>query len=270
MLLVTGIFGAAPVGAAPAAQAETGPGRPPVSAIKVNGDLAQVGAVAAPGRARADGECQFDSPVHVRTTAPGQGTTKWVVLRVDQQCQLVVQAKWTGALTQGPVTVVEPLQRLLPTLQSTQSTAPGVLSSGTKTSQQYVYMYGGGGTADKLTSIEGRITFSWDGTNASISSGSESCGASDPPGGHRWVVDSCGLQYQDGGPRDVVWRTSRGSYHCDPPGIFPCNISEPDGYYHNLYASEDGHGDTGLSHCDFWAEGYIVLGPGRDIWQGCS
>lgn len=41
------------------------------------------------------------------------------------------------------------------------------------------------------------------------------------------------------------------------------------GYYHTLYASEDGHGN-GTSHCDFWHSGTIVLGPNRDVWQGCS
>ncbi len=274
LLLLTVMLSPTSAGAAPALL-EDGPGRAPAASITVNGDTVQVGDLVASGQVRPGGTCDFAAPLHVRTTAPGQGTTKWLVIGVDGQCRAVVLAKWLGTLAQGPSSLVDPLQRQLsmmrwtPSTSSPQAAAPSVLLD-SKTSHQFVYTYGGGGPSlDKLTSVESQITFTWDGTNATITAGGESCGGADPPGGWYWSVDWCGVQYQDSGPRDVVWRTSRGAFHCEPPSVFPCNGSDPDGYYHNLYASEDGHGN-GVSHCDYWYDGQLVFGPNREIWQGCS
>jgi len=176
--------------------------------------------------------------------------------------------------------VIEPLLKVLsnmtypvPEKSSLDSMSKhGVLEQvtlATKTSEQHVFMYGYGGTWDKLTHKYGRLTFSYDGQSAAISSQSGSCQGSKPLPWYEWVVDQCVLESVNYGPSGVVWRTGRGDYHCDPSGTFPCSLSDPDGYYHNLYDREDGHSD-GTSHCSYWWSGTIAAGVSTEILQGCS
>jgi hypothetical protein len=83
------------------------------------------------------------------------------------------------------------------------------------------------------------------------------------------MVDACVRTLYIPGPASIVAREGRGDYHCDPINIFPCNISNPDGYYHSLYDQENGSGN-GSSSCVFWYTGVIVSGVSRQILQGCN
>ena len=274
VLMIT--IATAPVGGQPH-------GLPPLQSSpptnEINGNELVVGDIVVTGT-RSEGDiCDFGA-IKVQTTAPGQGKTQWLGIVLDTHCQAVVNAKWVGSLEEGPQDVVKPLLDLLAVaspLVSEQSgpdfvnknemSTSGVLA--TKTSEQHVFMYGYGGTWDKLTHKFGRITFSYNGQSATLSSQSGSCQGSKPFSWYEWVVDGCFLTSVNYGPSNIVWRTGRGDYHCEPPGTFPCNLSNPDGYYHSLYDDEDGHAD-GTSHCTFWWSGTIVAGVNREILQGCS
>jgi len=251
----------------------------PPPPVEVNGDELAVGDIVATGIRGEGGDCNIDA-VKVRTTAPGQGKTQWLGIVLDTHCRVVVNAKWEGPLTDGPVDVIEPLLRILPVSPTipekpqldlmSRGGASGLsaLACSLKTSEQLVFMYGYGGTWDKLTRKTGKLTFCYDGVNATINSQSGTCQGS-TPGSWSWVVDACVTIDVRSGPAPIVWRTGRGDYHCNPPSQFPCNIPAQDGYYHSLYDSEDGH-SNGTSHCSFWWTGVIVAGVDRQILQGCT
>lgn len=238
----------------------------------VSGDAAEVGDVLAQGVA-ADGGCWFDE-VRVMTTAAGDGTTRWLEAGADDQCRMVVTAKWQGELSEGPDRITELLLPLLltesPPVPEEGSDDDGGVSAAVacRTSEQMVFMYGFGGPSDKLTRKTGRLTFCYDGVTATSSGQSGSCQGSSPAYWN-WVVDACVLTSQNIGPNSLVWRNGRGDYHCSSPGTWPCNMSSPDGYYHSLYEEEDGHGD-GTSHCLYGWSGNIVDGVNRNILQGCT
>lgn len=157
---------------------------PMQSSIVINGDNLVVGDIVVVGIPKADGDCEFGS-IKVRTTAPEYDRTRWLGIVFDaKQCRAVVNAKWEGALEEGPQQLVKPLTSLLSTSMPIQETFPhnlehertspyGVMA--TKTGEQHVFMYGYGGTWDKLTHKYGRITFSYNGQSATISSQSGSC-----------------------------------------------------------------------------------------------
>jgi len=246
---------------------------------EINGDEVEVGDIIAIGVRGEDGTCDFDT-IEVRTTAPGQNETQWLGIILDPRCQAVVNAKWSGSVDNGPQEIVNPLMELLPTASQlilekshtdTQNEGGASVAGdrATKTSEQHVFMYGYGGTWDKLTHKYGKITFSYNGQSATIISQTGSCQGSKPFSWYEWVVDGCYLTSVNYGPSTVVWRTGRGNYHCDPSGSFPCNLSNPDGYYHSLYDDEDGHA-SGKSYCTFWWSGNIVAGARKQILQGCN
>lgn len=180
----------------------------------------------------------------------------------------------------GPSAIVEPLIELLkeqsiPIPEETNLKSIGssdiksstMTPSSTKTSEQLVYMYGYGGTADKLTKKTGKLTFTYNGSSATITSQSGTCQGSKILT-WQWVVDGCFNTDIEYGPADIVFREGRGDYLCKPQDSFPCDTSEPNGYYHKLFDNEDGHKD-GVSHCVFWYNGTIVSGVKHQILQGC-
>ena len=66
-----------------------------------------------------------------------------------------------------------------------------------------------------------------------------------------------------------VWSTVRGDFHCSPDASFPCNLSDPDGYHHRLFARVAGY-PSGHSGCTHSWDGHIVLGPEVEIVSGCT
>jgi hypothetical protein len=246
---------------------------PPDPQGEVDGDKVSVGDTVALA-ARQGNDCEFAS-TKVRTTVSKDGKPRWLAIQVDENCEARVNAKWEGALTDGPHDVTDPLIRklsmtspgVLEKLKSSMtSVAPSSALNSYKVSQQYVWMYGYGGTGDVLTQQDGAIGWSYDGTWATLNSHPYNCVGSPEPY-WRWVVDWCGetdIQY---GPASQVWHTVRGNYHCDPANQLPCSLGS--GYYHSLYNAEYGRGD-GSSACYFWYSGTIVAGETRQIIQGCQ
>lgn len=249
------------------------------NAKQINTDDLKVGDIVAEGTRSTDGLCNFDD-FKVSTTAPGDGKTNWVSIKFDKQCRAIIKAKWHGSLEEGPRDVIYPILNSMPAMAkqvtqeptSLETNGAGLIATtGTKTSQQRVYTYGYGSPwFDVLTRQIGTITFSYNGSKATITSSSTDYYGADWTNslGWKWIVDSK-MESKNVGPANIVWMTSRGAYHCNPAGQFPCSISDPDGYYHSLYTDEDGQAD-GTSHCTFWKTGIVVFGPNRDILQGCS
>jgi len=247
---------------------------------EVNTDELNVGDIVAEGIRGTNSTCDFGA-LKVHTTAPSDGITRWVGLKVDPQCRAVLNAKWNGSLKEGPQDVIEPLLKVLPnmTQQVSEKNQPAVASQdevsalsapkATKTSEQHIYMYGFGGPLDKLTHKYGSLTFSYNGQSATISSQSGSCAGSKPFWWYEWKVDACYLKDITSGPSNQVLRSGQGDYHCDPATTSPCTLSDPDGYYHSLIDEEVGYAD-GRSSCNYWRPGNIVFGTGQEILQGCS
>jgi hypothetical protein len=185
---------------------------------------------------------------------------------------------WDGQLDEGPTDAVDPLRRLLaqqsaevPETLSSETSMPdelfnAPLSSGSKTSQQHVWMYGYGGSRDQLTHKWGTLTFNWNGSTATLTSETGSCNGSDPVNWH-WVVDGCVRDFYVPGPASTVGRGGQGDYHCSPVTQFPCNTGS--GYYHSLYGYEYGY-SNGTSACVYNISGIYVGGVSRQILSGCS
>lgn len=257
----------APLGGAPG----SGPPGP------VDANAAEIGDVVATG-SPIEGGCDF-SGVQVRTEMQPADATRWVSIAFLPSCDAVVTSKWQGAFSAGPPGLVGGLGAALLAADSPLVPEEGAPTQGgsidaCETSYQHVFMYGYGGWYDSLTHKNGNINFCYNGSTATLSSHWGNCQGSDPPGGHYWTVDSCVLNSVGWGPGSVVWRTGTGSYHCQDPNAFPCNISEPNGYYHSLWDDEDGH-SNGVSHCTYgWSGQVIYTGTqahiGREILQGCT
>jgi len=243
----------------------------------INSDALSIGDVAVSGEFTEDGQCIFED-ITVKTDAIGDGNTKWFSLGLDDNCRLIVDAKWVGDLENGPAEIVNPLLELSKNetdvieesawAEGHQGTRFSVFLQSCKTSYQFVYMYGYGGQGDKLTKKWGTLTFCYTGSTATISSQSGSCQGSSIMW-WTWVVDGCLTTNVVPGPASVVSRSGRGNYHCSPVAQAPCNGSDPNGYYHNLRDTEYGYA-SGASTCSYGWEGSIVLGVGRQILQGCN
>lgn len=244
----------------------------------INGDVVDIGSIVAEGINHGNGVCEFGT-VTVRTTAPANGKTKWIGIIVDKNCRVIVNAKWHGSLREGPVNVVRPLRKALRSesvsieeaSQSQSQVKPTLFANSPtacKDSSQHVYMYGFGGPGDQLTHKYGSIRFCYSGSIANLSNHGGSCSGSTEPT-WSWKVDNCVIKSVVWGPAVFVYREGQGSYHCDPINIFPCNLSNPAGYFHSLTDHEDGYGN-GVSHCSAVVNGTIVAGWGREVLQGCT
>lgn len=246
----------------------------------IDGDTLSVGDIVTTGVLGKEGECKFE-PFQIHKTASEDNETEWMGAKVNPNCQMVVTARWRGDLESGPSDVVKPLLEILPlasepVLENVGSpfenhlsaSTTSLQSTGCKTSYQNIYMYGYGGPADKLTIKWGELKYCYNGTTVWIDSQRGGCKGSTLPT-WRWVVDRCRTTGVNYGPTtSFVYRSGDGNYHCDPPGAFPCNLSNPDGYYHTLSDGESGYPD-GRSYCSYGYGGNIVLGVGQQIVQGC-
>ena len=145
------------------------------------------------------------------------------------------------------------------------------LSTSCGTSRQVAYTFGGGGPAfDKLTEVDNDVDFCWDGSTVWITGISGGCTAVqfDPPA-HEWLIDACVSHSSNLGPTTgFAFHTGRGDFHCGPVSQFPCNLSNPDGYYHSLY-NQASATKTGALSCTYWATGEPVNGPSALIYTGC-
>lgn len=252
-----------------------------VPLIHINREDVNVGDIVGQGIRNTDGDCGF-GVIEMASTTINDGNTRWLGILLNAECQVVVNAKWEGVLDAGPKDVIEQLRKLLvaqtslvyeetelPLANINVNGTPNILlTSGTKTSEQHVWMYGYGGSWDQLTHKNGKMTFSYTGSTATIISESGTCQGSSP-GTWSWVVDGCVRDVYEPGPAAVVRRGGRGDYHCSPASSFPCNLSNPDGYYHSLYETEYGY-SNGSSVCYLGSGGNIVAGVTNQILQGCN
>lgn len=246
----------------------------------IDSDTLSVGDVVVMGILNDEEECEFE-PFQIHARAYESEETEWMGIKVDSNCRMVVSARWSGDLESGPPEVIKPLLAMLPfaseavseddeaTFEEYASTDITLLqSTACKTSYQNIYMYGYGGPADKLTIKWGELKYCYNGTTVWVDSQRGGCRGSTLPT-WRWVVDRCRTTGVNYGPTtSFVYRSGDGNYHCDPPGVFPCNLSNPDGYYHTLSDGESGYPD-GRSYCSYGYGGNIVLGVGQQIIQGC-
>lgn len=247
-------------------------------------DEVNVGDVLAKGTVGEDGQCQvgdllkdFGMTTTVPTDAPSDSPTKWWSVTVDESCQLVVNGKWEGALEDGPSFITEAQSSFQMGQNGPEIQAPNYrrgesdrLSANLscKTSTHQAHMYGFGGSWDHLTNVEGNIYWCWDGSDAVIQSESGGCWGNSFMT-WQWVVDSCPSPILDWGPTSTVRRLKWGDFHCSPSNQFPCNISNPDGYYHRLNNEITG-GANGTASCIAWAQGDYVAGVTKTMVQGCS
>jgi len=242
------------------------PTTPIRAAIEVAADSGpRVGDVVARGALNGTSSCLF-----AKTDGMSLGVGEWLALRVGTDCSVTVTDAWEGSLTDGP----DRFRAISIDAESGDATLPGSVAVTTatvcKTAQEHFFTYGFAGAAiDKLTHLWSSLTYCYNDSYVWGSSTAGSGCSGTPEPSWVWVVDWCGVTsqrlYQN---TSSVWNQWRGDYHCSVPASFPCNLSDPDGYYHSLWdqvkASISGH-----STCTHWWSGHIVLGPEADIVAGC-
>jgi hypothetical protein len=244
-------------------------------------DALRIGQALEVGQRLSGGDCYFPTSPHVESSVGPGSAPQWLALAINDACVVSVAGRWTGALLDGPPDIVEATARLVATSgdviqeatiasDADAGWAPpeSAASSGCKTSEQHVYMYGYGGPGDRLTIKTGKLRFCWNGSQAWATSQSGFCQATGN-GYWQWRVDACLLTGYDDGPGGAVFRSGQGNYHCNPPSQFPCSLSTPDGYYHSILDLERGQ-SNGTSFCSAGWSGVIVSGVSRTIIQGCS
>lgn len=130
------------------------------------------------------------------------GDPQWMGVEINPDCQVVVKARWKGALEHGPSEVVQPLLKLLaleshtvPETTESLSMAPSLESASSfattcKTSCQNVYMYGYGGSADRLTTKSGTLNYCYDGSTVWITRQNGGCSGSTLPTWHGLSIDA--------------------------------------------------------------------------------
>jgi len=230
----------------------------------------RAGQVLGIGSRTAEG-CAFSKAIEVtQTLNPGE-TSKFLALSISKDCRVEVVATWRGQLADGPSIIANELSRLIalqdPTssvaAESVSSSSARLASGGCKTASQHAWMYGFGGSGDKLTSQDESIGFCWDQVEAWLTSGNGSCHGSVPTPFWRWVVDSCTWPSFNWGPSaNGAGATLRGSYHCDPPGQQPCALGG--GYVHQIYTKNTGY-RTGGASCTYWFQGQGVAGSSHTV-----
>lgn len=215
-----------------------------------DGRTLRVGDVVAVGKPAGQG-CVFTG---FGLSLGGSGIDEGYVvdLRLDAACALVVRESAARVVTPD---VDEPV---VPENDAPQAAGALSFPSGQKTVHNYVWMYGYGGPDDRLTVKEGRLTYTY--SNNIVWLTSQSGGCSSPGFGPywQWLHDSCVVN-ETGSQAGRAWRKGTGSYHCDSPSVWPCNISSPDGYYHSLIDEENGY-PNGTYLCNAWYSGQIVAG----------
>lgn len=226
---------------------------------------------------KVEGGCQFE-PMDL-TIEKGQ----WVAYVADEACNLILDSRWSGTIKNAPehlkkfVDKAEPegfevvAQGVSSQNNSAEQGSQGNVMAATVTCQTHsnvVLTYGGGGLADELTKLTGWIEACKDGAGSFVSgSYGGTCWAATWPPSWDWVIDSCtkyGFELQSW----TVAGQERGDYHCGPTNVFPCNVSNPDGYYHSLYLSQRAY-SGGSAYCTRSASGSYVFGPWGYNIQGC-
>lgn len=224
--------------------------------------LPAVGTVVARGVPNGAGACSF-GVTEASTIESGQ----WEALDVGSDCIVTVQSAWTGTLADGPAEYQAVDEDLGVPAAPAVATAAATTC---KLAEEFFFTYGYGGAAlDKLTRLWSAMNYCYNDTYVwgSNDTGSGCAGQNEPS--WNWVVDWCVITAQRfTQSTSSVWSQIRGDYHCTPPSSTPCNLSDPDGYYHSLWDQVTAY-PSGHSHCTHWWSGQVVLGPESQIIAGC-
>ncbi len=221
----------------------------PLSSLDV-GDIVAVGETTDKG-------CNFAEPVLVSVTPEANFTgTVTSSLKVDGECRVHLTHVSTEHGQQGgePSTAVSTAGVGLGTIPelgggASAGTSAGVLSS--ETVNNRVYHYGTGGHDDMLTQVTDEVTFTYDGSSATIVSDEQvTCSATGS-----WQIDDC-VEDVMGSPGDPAYKKSHGDFHRDPWWSSP-------GYYHTLRSYTGGYGD-GRDYCVYGWDGTIASGVSND------
>jgi len=227
---------------------------------------------------KVQGGCRFN-PMDLTLVKTNEKGGEWIIYSVDDACNLVVDARWFGAIQDAPeafreMITKEELDGKWYVAQRGEHHQIGMiiddinLSLNCETHKNTIRTYGYGGVVDKLTELTGWIVACRKGSGGFISGSSNgSCWAATWPPTWDWVIDSCvkyGFELQSW----TVAGQQRGDYHCTPPSNFPCNLSNPEGYYHSLYLSQRVYA-SGTAYCTRSIGGNYVQGPWGYNLQGC-
>ena len=238
----------------------------PVMADKA-GEGLHVGDVVARGALAGGAACSF-----VGTPELEQEPGEWVALTLSADCRATVTALWDGTLRDGPPNLAAIAEKIDVDTGAIKADSEPVAAAATvcKTAKELFFTYGGGGAAfDKLTYLWSSLTYCYTDTWVwGTSTSGSGCAGSDH-GSWSWVVDWCLIPSQRlTQSTSSVWNQTRGDYHCTPSANFPCNLSNPDGYFHRLWDQVTAY-PSGTSRCTHWWDGNVVLGPEAQIISGC-
>ncbi|MBX3015396.1 MAG: hypothetical protein KF832_28005 [Caldilineaceae bacterium] len=246
-----------------------------LDAISV-GDVLDVDGIAISADDNNQDQCLFPQNITIRTAAPIDNVTKWASILFNDDCNAIITSKWKDNSTNNQTIFSTGQDNIVIKIQPTSAdelwsdeivaASPNISF---ETNEQYIITYGYPGAYDELTRHTERMTYTYDGKKAQISALGAYCNAATWPPGYDWVTDRCTIIGKNTGPSSIVSGSTSSSYHCDSPQAFPCNISNPDGYYHTLNSTIQGN-NNGLSTCTFSMSGQIVRGPNRYLIQGCK
>ena len=243
------------------------------SADKIDVSTLSVGNIIAKGKRDTESNCVFDSNLTMYANIRDDNKTQWLAVEIDGQCQAIVYAKWNGQLEQGPLQFISPREYTTVTVNTpqvvTSAAVSGICGHSSETNEQYIITYGYPGPFDELTRHTSRLTYCYDGVNAQTTALSSTCSAATWPPGYDWVVDECKITANNSGPSGSISGSTKGKFHCDAPTTFPCNLSNPDGYFHTINSTLTGN-NNGISNCTWSWSGQVVRGPTRYIVQGCN
>jgi hypothetical protein len=249
------------------------------SSQTLDGDNLNVGDLVAQGSKLSDGTCGH-SGVRIRTRAV-KGKTRTITVESDSQCTMVVtENSETNTLPRSPA--INPIPEharsnsapsLLPKFQNVMLEPNNVsLVAGRHVriatarfrrtvARQFafgqveneVFMYGFGGSGDKLTQKFGILGYEYTGSSVVVNYANGWCYI---PGNNGWIINSCTFDLGDSGPGSLVFRQGSGNYHWDPFYWVPS-------YNHTLTDYEEAY-DTGAGYCNLYFDGSIVLGVGMN------
>jgi hypothetical protein len=206
------------------------------------------------------------------STPTTQNVGSWLAMSISSDCVVTITESWNGSLNEGPPRFASVDDEFAaeenPALESVASLRAATTC---KTAKQLFFTYGFGGAAlDKLTKVWTSLTYCYNDSYVwGSSTAGSACGGTNP-GGWNWVVDQCVISSQSlSQSQTSVWNELRGNFHCNLPTTFPCHLSNPDGYFHRLWARVTAY-DGGASTCTNHWDGFVVLGPEMQILSGCQ
>jgi hypothetical protein len=254
--------------------------------IKIEHDKVKVGDIITTGTQNSDGTCDFGEVEILTDVKPGQ-KPKYLSLQADDNCQLIVAAKWNGndAPDDIPMPDLDELQDKGTVIGGpetgnagaaapfgSQINIPRPAMAMSRISEAQIWTYGLPGPTDILAMTRGHLEYGFDGTNVWRGPLYPTCYGETWTAiqgyGWDWKVDSCNTKQVS--VTTGIKQKFTGSYHCrdlDPSAPDPCSIGS--GFYQTLTINITAKKD-GSSTCVGSAIGTWFDGPSYSVVQGCS